>query len=57
MDLNNNGVNDFKELADWFKGVGKKILVDLIDTDGDGEVELEEVVTALAKIGYMIVKK
>lgn len=57
MDLNKNGVNDFKELAHWFKGIGKKILVDLIDTDGDGEVELEEVISALAKIGYMIVKK
>lgn len=52
FDLNDNGVNDFKELSMWLLDEIK----DLVDTDDDGKVELEEVIVALAKAGYTITK-
>jgi len=52
LDLNRNGVSDFKELGDWFK----KMAFNIVDMDGDGEIEIEEIVESLARAGYAIVK-
>ena len=52
IDLNGNNIDDRTELANWFKG----LIVDFVDSNKDGELDIEEIIISLAKAGYAIVK-